>query len=109
MALRVGRESQVQEQPDRLERLGVFHARLDAAEVGAGDGELEDAEILDVGLGNLGAMRLQTRELLVEYLLDVGEAVRREVDAGRSLVEEKVRHVARGRQRPLREVAMVLV
>src|SRR2546428_411773 len=102
-------ESKVQQQPNGLEGLGVLHARLDPTEVGGRDGQLEDRQVLDVGLGHLRAVRLQARELLVQHLLDVGEAVRREIDGGRPLVEEEVRHVARGGERALGEVAVVLL
>src|SRR2546426_3774088 len=102
-------ESKVQQQPNGLEGLGVLHARLDPTEVGGRDGQLEDRQVLDVGLGHLRAVRLQARELLVQHLLDVGEAVRREVDAGRPLVEQEVRDVPGGGERALGEVAVVLV
>src|SRR2546430_8921441 len=101
--------SKVQQQPNALEGLGVLHARLNSAKVRGRDGQLEDRQVLDVGLGHLRAVRLQARELLVQHLLDVGEAVRREVDGGRPLVEQEVRDVARRGQRALREVAVVLV
>src|SRR5262245_66263429 len=93
----VGREcgitsvgSNVKQQPDRLERLRVLHARLDPAKVRARDGQLEDRQVLDVGLGYLRAMRLQARELPVQHLLDVGIAVRRELVGGRDLAVEEV-------------------
>src|SRR5262245_31322986 len=116
LAVTVGREcgiteadSNVQQQPDGLKGLGVLHARLDAAEVGAGHRELEDREVLDVGLRHLGAVGLQARELAVEHLLDVGVAVGREVLRRRHLEEEEVRHVARGRHRGLGQVVVILM
>src|SRR5439155_7656949 len=61
-------KSKIQEQPDRLECLGVLDPRLDAAEVGARPRELENRQVLDVGLRYLGPVCLEAGELHVEHV-----------------------------------------
>src|SRR2546428_1394508 len=101
--------SEIQEQPDRLERLRVLDPGLNAPEVRARSRQLEDRQILDVGLRHLRPVRLEARELRVEHLGDVRGAVWDEVHRRRHLVEEEVGHVARCRHRALGQVAMILV
>src|SRR6266849_4665928 len=101
--------SEIQEQPDRLERLRVLDPRLNAPKVGAGPRQLQDRQILDVGLRHLRPMRLEAGQLRVQHLGDVRGAVRGEVHRRRHLVEEEVRHVACRRHCALSQVAMVLV
>src|SRR6266545_3287284 len=101
--------SEIQEQPDRLERLRVLDPRLNAPKVGARSRQLQDRQIFDVGLRHLRPMRLEAGQLRVQYLGDVRGAVRSEVHRRRHLVEEEVRHVACRRHCALSQVAMVLV
>src|SRR5712664_4130229 len=65
--------SEIQEQPDRLERLRVLDPRLNAPKVGARPRQLQDRQILDVGLRHLRPMRLEAGQLRVQHLGDRSE------------------------------------
>src|SRR3989442_10142570 len=101
--------SEIQEQPDRLERLRVLDSRLNAPKVRARPRQLQDCQILDVGLRHLRPMRLEARQLRVQHLSEVRVTVRVEVPRRRHLVEKAVRHVACRRHCALSQLAMVLV
>src|SRR5258706_9449811 len=71
--------SEIQEQSDRLEGLRELDSRLDAAEVRARPRQLQDRQVLDVGLRHLGFVRREPAQLRLEHVGDVGGAVRHEV------------------------------
>src|SRR5438876_4426912 len=101
--------SEIQEQSDRLERLRVFDPGLNAPKIGARPRQLQDRQVLDVGLRHLRPVRLEAGQLRVQHTGDVRVTVRREIHRRRHLVKEEVWHVAGRRHRALGQVAMVLV
>jgi len=102
----------IYKQSQRHKSFRISNPALYASKVGAGTGALNNRQILElfiVQLGYLGLMRLEEFNLLLQRIVDIHINRRQEISGGRAFVKHHVRDISRSRNSTVCKRPMILM